>query len=508
MSIAVVCPKCSAKLNAPDSAAGKRVKCPKCQTAMTVPEPLPEAAAFEVVDEPQPAKKPVAKPKAVVKADVELDEDDEKPRKKKQVAKDDDDEEDEDKPKKKKKKKAAAGEGVSMARNVVMGALLVVLTGVAGWVFYDRSKKKDEAEKADNSTNTPAVTPEPSGPGRTGPGRTGPVTPIEGDPGRPKPVGTPGQPQTLNSHAGYRITFPGPYVKQDLPKQIQDQIGLPVTVYISEDRPTRQEFVAASVDFPSNFTAADKKNVYDKVIKTLVEDAPNAASVSRRTVTVGGRSWEEITAKDGKSDRGGVMRVLRTDAHIYVLVAAGRDASASADVTKRYFDSFELTKETPPSGSGTADKTQTLTSPAGFKVTFPGPYQKDDFQTKDLKEHYGLTGAFHTWSDVPSGVTCFAAHVDFPPTATAADKKMHTEKVVKGITNEEFGFKVPSRRTVTVGTQTWQEITTKDPAGISTRVTRALQADTRLYILVVAKDKGEPPADVLKRFFDSFELTK
>ena len=77
MSIAVVCSHCSAKLNAPDSAAGKKVKCPKCQSVITVPEAL--APEFEVVeDEPQAPKKP----KAVVKAAVELDDDDEPPRKK------------------------------------------------------------------------------------------------------------------------------------------------------------------------------------------------------------------------------------------------------------------------------------------------------------------------------------------------------------------------------------------------------------------------------------------
>ena len=57
MSIAVVCSKCSAKLNAPDGAAGKKVKCPKCQAPIVVPDALP--SQFEVVeDEPAPTKQP------------------------------------------------------------------------------------------------------------------------------------------------------------------------------------------------------------------------------------------------------------------------------------------------------------------------------------------------------------------------------------------------------------------------------------------------------------------
>src|SRR5262245_26890235 len=102
MPISVVCPQCGAKLNAPDSAAGKRVKCPKCQTAMLVPEPLPASPEFEVVDEaeaePVQPKKPVAKPRAVkAVAEVDDDEDDRpvaKPRAVKAVAEVDDDEDD------------------------------------------------------------------------------------------------------------------------------------------------------------------------------------------------------------------------------------------------------------------------------------------------------------------------------------------------------------------------------------------------------------------------------
>ncbi|MDY3563562.1 zinc-ribbon domain-containing protein [Gemmata sp. JC673] len=65
MSIPVSCPNCSAKLNAPAAAAGKRVKCPKCQTACSVPPSAFEVVndappAFEVVDDD--ASLPIARP--------------------------------------------------------------------------------------------------------------------------------------------------------------------------------------------------------------------------------------------------------------------------------------------------------------------------------------------------------------------------------------------------------------------------------------------------------------
>jgi hypothetical protein len=171
MSIPVVCPECSAKLNAPDSAAGKKVKCPKCQTAMVVPTPLPEEPAFEVVDEP--AKKPAAAAKPVVKAKVkaEIEDDGEKPRKKRVSAEIEDDEkprkkrqdesdEDEEDDRPRKKKKPAAGNS-NMTRNIIGSVVLLVLLGVAGWVFYDKFGKKDDTANTPSGGNPPV---QPGGP--------------------------------------------------------------------------------------------------------------------------------------------------------------------------------------------------------------------------------------------------------------------------------------------------------------------------------------------------------
>src|SRR6476659_9441846 len=83
----VVCSGCSAKLNAPDNAAGKRIKCPKCQTVTAVPAATVAAAPqFEIVEDdspPAPKPKPVAvTPPKVVKpvARAVVDDDDEEDR--------------------------------------------------------------------------------------------------------------------------------------------------------------------------------------------------------------------------------------------------------------------------------------------------------------------------------------------------------------------------------------------------------------------------------------------
>ena len=141
MSIAVVCSNCSARLNAPDGAAGKKVKCPKCQTAIVVPEAV--SSPFEVVEEElPPTKLPAAKPKKVQAVVEEEDE--------------------EDRPRKKKRRKGRDEEGgVSTTRNIVMGVVLIILVAVAAYIFYQRSKEKEGDAKA--SPKATPGTPESTG---------------------------------------------------------------------------------------------------------------------------------------------------------------------------------------------------------------------------------------------------------------------------------------------------------------------------------------------------------
>src|SRR5437763_1162837 len=55
MPIALTCPSCGRKLNAPDSAAGRKLKCPKCGSGVEVP--------IGVEDEhPDTGAKPITKP--------------------------------------------------------------------------------------------------------------------------------------------------------------------------------------------------------------------------------------------------------------------------------------------------------------------------------------------------------------------------------------------------------------------------------------------------------------
>lgn len=145
MAIAVLCPGCNARLNAPDSAAGKNVKCPKCATLMTIPSATADDD-FEVVDDSPQSPGRAAPPPATrkpVKTDVMLDDDDDddRPRRRR-----DDDDDDDDRPKKKKKgkKKAKSGglsPGVMIA--IAFGALLVLGGGGIGIYYATRDKSKE-----------------------------------------------------------------------------------------------------------------------------------------------------------------------------------------------------------------------------------------------------------------------------------------------------------------------------------------------------------------------------
>lgn len=205
MSLTAVCPGCSAKVTAPDAAAGKKVRCPKCQAAVPVPSAAPEVDDFEVVDEApaKPKKKPAVveddrddddrprkkKPAVVEDAEDEdrprkkkrvvvedADEDEDRPRKKRRDDQDEDDEEDDDRPRKKKRRSRDDDDedeekaGVSMTRNIIMGTVLLILVGVAVFIFYGKYHEGDDGAK---KTEPRLVGPEDNNLKRAGVGAAG-----------------------------------------------------------------------------------------------------------------------------------------------------------------------------------------------------------------------------------------------------------------------------------------------------------------------------------------------
>lgn len=114
MSIRFACPSCSAKINAPDAAAGKSSKCPHCQHAVTIPSTshvtdaaptappkaklkMPDLVPYEAAPPPAPVEQPRRAPVEVEKARPPRQrDDDEDDRPAKRNRRDDDDDYEED----------------------------------------------------------------------------------------------------------------------------------------------------------------------------------------------------------------------------------------------------------------------------------------------------------------------------------------------------------------------------------------------------------------------------
>ena len=110
----IQCPACSARMNAPDTAIGKRIKCPKCAEAFVVEEPDADEG-FEVIEEAVRAK-PKSRAVAVVDDDEDDDEEDERPKKKARKG----------------KKKPAASQPIGLW----IGAGVVALLLIGGGLFF------------------------------------------------------------------------------------------------------------------------------------------------------------------------------------------------------------------------------------------------------------------------------------------------------------------------------------------------------------------------------------
>lgn len=153
MPIVVPCPGCPAKLSAPESAAGKKIRCPKCGAVA----PVPALIAAEEVPVVEAKVSAPAKPR--VKPVVADDDEDDPPRKKAKPRDDEDDDrprrkrrpaaydEDDDPPPRRRPRKAGGGGGGMVVALVVIGGLLL-LGGVGAGIYFLTGKGGVFAKKA------------------------------------------------------------------------------------------------------------------------------------------------------------------------------------------------------------------------------------------------------------------------------------------------------------------------------------------------------------------------
>ena len=141
MPVIVPCPKCQAKLSAPENAAGKQIRCPKCGTVTEVPT-FVAAEEVPVVDAAIAKPRPKVVP-AVVEEDeppppkrrAERDEEDEDDRPRKKNRSRDDDDYD-DRPRRGSRRQGRrGGSGGKIALYVLGGLLLLGGIGFGIWML-------------------------------------------------------------------------------------------------------------------------------------------------------------------------------------------------------------------------------------------------------------------------------------------------------------------------------------------------------------------------------------
>lgn len=387
MPIAVVC-TCGARLQAPDAAAGKRVKCPKCQNPLAVPAP---AMDYEVVeDEPAPAPVAVAKarpkpqlveddeeaprpakkkPRVVDEEDekprkksksvevdeaVEDDEEDEKPKKKSRRARDDEDEdekpakksqrsrdddkEDEDDAPKKK------GKGKKSALPLLLGLLggLVALGGGAFAVYWFVIRPPDTAASSSTPTTYPPKNSRPV------PEQAGPPTTPQNQPG-----GAGNWIAYEPADAGFKVRFPpgGNENKPSTtgmsrPKDVPAEVWSDCKAHIYYN-PTRE--LSLSVDvvrFTSTSTPQSRADALAKYAD--VSNPSGAGPVQLTAVKWLGHDCTDRVRNDEAKGQYFIRRYFVTGEVGYVLTVQAPKA-AYQECWQPFLDTFALTTP-PPSG--------------------------------------------------------------------------------------------------------------------------------------------------------------
>ncbi len=161
MPIPVSCSECSARLNAPDAAAGKSLKCPKCGAKIVVPSPSAEEQNFDAPTPPKPKGPPAPPPtpKKASKPEVNLDDDEDfadepKPKAKKPSLNDDNDFGDEElAPKKGKSKTPPKKKKNPLLLIGVIGGVLFLLCagGIVGVYFAFFAAAKNVVNNIDKN---------------------------------------------------------------------------------------------------------------------------------------------------------------------------------------------------------------------------------------------------------------------------------------------------------------------------------------------------------------------
>ncbi|MGL6073496.1 MAG: hypothetical protein ACRC8S_04960 [Fimbriiglobus sp.] len=335
MPLSSVCPTCSTKLNAPDSAAGKRVKCPKCQTILVLAAPeVEDDAGFEVVEPEKPPlrvaklidspKAAPAKPKRIMDAveepkpseNYDLD-DDEKPRPKSRSSRRDDDEDEDDykpKPRKKKaKKRSSSSSSGGNSKLAAIGGVLFTILVIVGVCL----KVYSAYYNVDKIYNKPT--------------RPDPNQAASGGPGGNAPTGSNWQEFTV-PELGLTVSTPVPMMDGRAQAGAAVQNIPSFLIYMGANGDSEYAITSFEVD-PAQAPRGNVNGFLDKALTDFGNGAGLGSPVRISDATLAGTKGRQAVFQNGKY---GVMRVVFTRGKMLIIGVVSRKSldENSPDVLK------------------------------------------------------------------------------------------------------------------------------------------------------------------------------
>ena len=290
MPVSIVCPNCDARLTAPDTVLGKKVKCKKC-------------------DEPFLAKRASA-------------DDEESPRKPAKVRRPaDEDAGDEDQPRPKAKKKGAKKKGspAMLIVLLVVGAVVLIGGGVGVYLGFIKEDKPTEAASNNN--------------------------PVKGPPGSNKgPPGMPGAAGAWFEHVDadgkYRISFPGRPTTQNQTVMVG---GMQHTLKVTQLQAGVEIFVANAVVIPPG-QDQDPEVLLNTAEQQAGAQVPNSTVTSKQPISHAGVNGREIVLaiQSPAGPLTGVVRVFVNNGRIYSLGVVGPTVQASSPNVVKFFESLKF----------------------------------------------------------------------------------------------------------------------------------------------------------------------
>jgi hypothetical protein len=312
MPFPTVCPNCDARLTAPDTVLGKKVKCKKCD------EPFVAKRASAEDEDERPAKP------AKTGSRSRRDDDSPPSRKAAKATRPADDEEDEDEPrpkaKKKGKKKKKQGSPVLLFVLLGIGALVLLGGGGAGvyFAFIHEPDKKTEPSGTAGDV--------PKGPG----GKGGPAIPMNItwiDYTAPNGTFTAKLPQQP-IHTSPTVQSPAGPIQAELYQADSPQF---VAVVVSADIPGVQPGQA--------LPQAQVDQALEAACNGMVQRLQGAREVSRTTISHQGNPGREvvIAAPDGS---GGTARVFIANGRMWNLMFVNKRGKPDQATLSTFFDGF------------------------------------------------------------------------------------------------------------------------------------------------------------------------